>query len=273
MKVCSRCKQGRPSSAFGENPRAEDGRDKTCQGCLIQCRRYSVMNTETVALRKLARRTAPAASPDGSKVCRCCCVVRPLSTFGENKRRADGYNKTCRRCLVRERARQIASPVVHAWRKTYRQTGLEAAIRRAWLSRRPGYSAAGNKRYKAKHPVRAAALAMVRRKKWEAKYPERAKANRMRRGARLREAVKVGDVTGRQWSAILLFYGHACARCRVAASVRPLSVDHFIPLSKGGTHSADNVWPLCLPCNQRKSNRLPNETHPPHVAILREALA
>lgn len=34
-------------------------------------------------------------------------------------------------------------------------------------------------------------------------------------------------------------------------------VDHIIPLSKGGTHSWDNVRLLCNACNSKKGNKMP----------------
>ena len=32
--------------------------------------------------------------------------------------------------------------------------------------------------------------------------------------------------------------------------------DHVVPLSKGGTHTMDNVVPCCLPCNSSKNDRI-----------------
>lgn len=46
----------------------------------------------------------------------------------------------------------------------------------------------------------------------------------------------------------------ACAKCGATTA---LSVDHIIPLSRGGTHDRENLQCLCLPCNMRKSWRVP----------------
>jgi len=32
-------------------------------------------------------------------------------------------------------------------------------------------------------------------------------------------------------------------------------VEHVRPVSRGGTHAPSNVWPACVACNQRKSDR------------------
>lgn len=40
-----------------------------------------------------------------------------------------------------------------------------------------------------------------------------------------------------------------CAQCGTTES---LTIDHIVPLSKGGTHRIENLQVLCYPCNQAK---------------------
>lgn len=47
--------------------------------------------------------------------------------------------------------------------------------------------------------------------------------------------------------------------CRVCSSTENLEVDHYIPVSLGGTSDDVNLWTLCRPCNSAKSNRDPEE--------------
>lgn len=42
-----------------------------------------------------------------------------------------------------------------------------------------------------------------------------------------------------------------CGKADVA-----LTIDHIIPLSKGGTHTVENVQPLCVNCNCKKGTNL-----------------
>ncbi len=56
---------------------------------------------------------------------------------------------------------------------------------------------------------------------------------------------------------------YICQQCGIACdkeAVYPAkdfpSLDHIIPLSKGGEHSYNNVQLLCLECNLRKSDKL-----------------
>jgi 5-methylcytosine-specific restriction endonuclease McrA len=43
----------------------------------------------------------------------------------------------------------------------------------------------------------------------------------------------------------------------------PLTMDHVVPLSKGGPHTKENVVPACRPCNARKKDRLLDGTFDP----------
>lgn len=45
--------------------------------------------------------------------------------------------------------------------------------------------------------------------------------------------------------------------CQYCGSSKHLTLDHVIPLSKGGQHTWDNVVTACEQCNQRKSDRTP----------------
>jgi len=47
-------------------------------------------------------------------------------------------------------------------------------------------------------------------------------------------------------------YGHRCARC--GKPVR-LTMDHVVPLSRGGCHVEGNLQPLCQSCNSLKGTR------------------
>ena len=52
--------------------------------------------------------------------------------------------------------------------------------------------------------------------------------------------------------------GH-CAICGKKLSFRKLTIDHIIPLAKGGTNHFDNLQPVCCECNRFKSDLTPDE--------------
>lgn len=44
-------------------------------------------------------------------------------------------------------------------------------------------------------------------------------------------------------------------KCMWCGSTKELTIDHKIPLSKGGEDTYNNCWTLCRKCNQSKSNK------------------
>ncbi len=50
---------------------------------------------------------------------------------------------------------------------------------------------------------------------------------------------------------------YRCQYCGVSSS--NLTVDHVIPKSRGGTDSWENLVAACIPCNNKKANRTPEE--------------
>lgn len=45
------------------------------------------------------------------------------------------------------------------------------------------------------------------------------------------------------------------ASCRICAADEELTVDHDVPISKGGTNDLENLLIVCKTCNSRKGNR------------------
>lgn len=51
--------------------------------------------------------------------------------------------------------------------------------------------------------------------------------------------------------------GHKCAYC--GRGDLPFTIDHIVPKSKGGEDTWENLVTACLPCNNKKGNRTPEE--------------
>ncbi|MDE2996471.1 MAG: HNH endonuclease [Bacteroidota bacterium] len=48
-------------------------------------------------------------------------------------------------------------------------------------------------------------------------------------------------------------------RCQYCGSKDRLTIDHVMPKSRGGKDTWDNLVAACVPCNNRKGNRTPEE--------------
>ncbi len=93
-----------------------------------------------------------------------------------------------------------------------------------------------------------------------ASRPEtREKARHICRNYRALKKVRaLGQVITKQdWQGVLEKHDHRCAYCKV--QTKHLEQDHVVPLSRGGTHTIDNLAPACRACNTSKNNRLLSE--------------
>lgn len=68
---------------------------------------------------------------------------------------------------------------------------------------------------------------------------------------------------------IFLRDNHECQYCGKKVSEKKLTVDHVVPLSRGGRHEWENVVAACSSCNNRKGNKALEKTEmrlkrPPH---------
>lgn len=102
---------------------------------------------------------------------------------------------------------------------------------------------AAHREYAKKHPDKKSA--------WSRKYSKTHPAARIRNQHKRRAAKVVGgEYTLDEWSALCAKYGHRCLMCNKTGV--KLTVDHVIPLARGGANDIANLQPLCRSCNARK---------------------
>lgn len=89
--------------------------------------------------------------------------------------------------------------------------------------------------------------------RWKRDHPEYGQQKRGRRRARLLNA-EINDLTIAEWREILETWQYKCAYCDTEPEV--LTLDHVVPLARGGNHTRTNVVPACFDCNSRKRDEL-----------------
>lgn len=89
----------------------------------------------------------------------------------------------------------------------------------------------------------------VSRSKWMRKNREKIAIYDSNKRAKRRYAMDGGFVSPHQWAEIKRRFQYRCAYCKRKAK---LTMDHVIPLSRGGKHTPDNIVPACLRCNGMK---------------------
>ena len=81
-----------------------------------------------------------------------------------------------------------------------------------------------------------------------------AKANKLANEHKYRAAkIAAGTFTGEEWKALCDAVGNICLCCGEA---KKLTVDHIVPISKGGANTIDNLQPLCKSCNSSKKAKI-----------------
>lgn len=82
--------------------------------------------------------------------------------------------------------------------------------------------------------------------------PDKEVSKRHTRRARIKAAP--GKFNQSEWRNLCDFYQGTCLCC--GANDKPLTPDHVIPLSCGGSNRIDNIQPLCLSCNLKKGTKI-----------------
>lgn len=175
------------------------------------------------------------------QICSVCKESKPLEQFHKNKNRKNGVSVTCKPCAInRSSLWEKANPerVIQNSRNLYHKD-----IERSRANRRIRV----RKWYKANSHKAVAAT-----KDWNRRNPEYKRASEQRR-----RSAKIGngvfEISKKEISKII---SSACVAC---GSYDKMTMDHIIPLSRGGKHSIGNLQPLCFSCNSSKNNRTMTE--------------
>jgi 5-methylcytosine-specific restriction endonuclease McrA len=171
-------------------------------------------------------------------------------------RRADGWCRECARQKKRAWA-EANDDKVTAQRAAYYAENADALRARSSVygkARRaetPGYNTASNRRWQHANVEKMRAY----RKAWRTRNPEKVSAYCRRAKYRRRARIKASEHVRYDYDAIVYGATH-CGICGEAYAVDDLrSLDHIIPVSRGGADAPWNVQSAHLRCNQIKGDR------------------
>ena len=164
------------------------------------------------------------------KTCTKCKASKALTEFGKHSGGRNGLQPSCKECRSVDHK---------AWREANkdRHAAKNAAWNEANKDRRATTGAAW---YEANKDRKAATGAA-----WHAANLDKVAASTHRYRAR-KASNGVNLVTAAETAAII---AQPCMACDAPA---PSTVEHLIPISRGGAHTIGNLAPLCQPCNSSK---------------------
>jgi hypothetical protein len=143
-KVCTKCKQELPLSAFGIDRRSKSGITCQCSACLydaIVAYRESTRYRDRYNRRKIAKALESDQIARGVKTCTQCHLELPLASF---RRKKNGrYNKLpeCRKCeSIRDAAKnkevdRHGSRGLVLMYKVWRREWIKSDWHKAWLEK------------------------------------------------------------------------------------------------------------------------------------------
>lgn len=164
-------------------------------------------------------------------------------------------NKERMRQRGREYMRKKRAENPEKYRKEYRiwraknLDKVKEATRR-WRKNNPDKVRIMKKRYYERYSDKV----KDRVKRWIKKNPEKKRFQSSLRAMRRKEAE--GKFTYGEWERLKKQYGFRCPSCGRCEPEIHLTIDHIIPLVKGGSNWIENIQPLCKECNCKKHTQI-----------------
>lgn len=186
--------------------------------------------------------------------CRCCGGTFPetLDYFSYSIR--DGFNAQCKECRKKYRAAQY---LVRNERYTKDPAFKERRLAE-WLSsylKNREKHRAQQKKYRSDPDV--VTRERKRAREWQIANPDRVNVNINNRRSKFLGAI--GKITSHDVSKMLDAQENRCFYCGCDVSGGVHTIDHLIPLSRGGTNLPDNIVIACKKCNTVKGAKTPKE--------------
>ncbi len=201
-----------------------------------------------------------------SRYCRECGVeLVPSGNWPLSREKYGHY--ICRRCVnaqskaYRKTHKAQAAATMRRWRRAHK--GYYARYQKYWWKTNQTRKAAYNKAYQEKHRVEIAAYRKCYRaansdrmrtnkKRWQRANPDKVKAMNYR--ANLRRRARIAHVPFERVDREVIFQADAY-HCVYCGSTEKLTIDHIVPLAKGGAHIEENLVIACRSCNGSKGTK------------------
>lgn len=250
-KKCVSCKETKNIEFFSKNKSSRDGYKSYCKKCASeQNKRYRQRHREKINERnkrwyyeskKVKEQRTQKEISKGYRVCTNCKIEKDIHEF--YRRGNGGFYGECKKCH-------------NAKSKLYHNDNRENILekKREYYQENREYHLSYFKKYNIKNSKKN----VERARMWVKNNPERARELAVMGVNRRRAKMKKlkSDFTRMDWIKCKDYFRDEngkieCAYCN--KKMTNATQEHFIPIHKGGDHTAENILPICLSCNSKKS--------------------
>lgn len=176
------------------------------------------------------------------KICRECGCRKLTTDFYKDTRASDGLRCYCKECCqARDRKRRALNGNAIRAKKRARYKDNKERINQEC------------REFYAKNREKCLAASKV----WAEKNKDKIRLHSQNR--RVRESSQRGRIPKDYWQFMISVYGDKCMNpsCQYPQTKNNyLTLDHVVPLIKGGLHDISNFQILCKSCNSSKSDKI-----------------
>lgn len=188
-----------------------------------------------------------------TKKCSKCGEYKPANVeyYGKDKKNKDGLRGLCRVCYSEQQKKYYNEnkKKILNYKKQYYLDNADKILERDRI-------------YQEKNAEK------IRAYKRQYKKENRDLFNSYKQKRKAKKDKLPATLTAQQWEATKKAFDYGCAYCgmfeerHLQEFGENLHQDHFVPLSKGGGYTLENIVPACRRCNSSKGDRLFEEWYP-----------
>jgi len=257
-KVCTKCGKWKLLDEFHKNKQGRYGRRSYCKDCVqVYHQGYYFESRETVLAKgrgryhanieqeRIRSRLYRAKHPNADRE----RYLKNREKILEQKRIYRAENRDKIRAINRQQYLKNREQRT-AYAREYHTENREECLKRnrRYYAKHQDRLKTYARKYRAEHKKQVAAA----KSQYQKENPDQIRAARARRETKKTQVG--GSFTAQEWQALCEKYGNCCLCCGTIDE--PLTVDHVIPISKGGSSNISNLQPLCGPCNSRKHDQI-----------------
>jgi hypothetical protein len=241
-KMCNKCKCEKEIVEFSISRQSKDGYQNKCKDC------QSKYNASKIELNRIKE-----FKPLEKKYCYKCKTTKTIDNFHKDKTKDDGYNNLCK-CCKKEKYLNNHQEEKEK-RKIYNEKYKKDGRLQDWKieNRKTILEKQRNHYYKNRDKILE--LKRIYTKTDTAKISCKNKAHKRR--AKIQE----GTATTKELKCLVDITTNCYwCNCKLDKAINNgFHIDHYLPLSKNGTHTLDNIVISCPTCNMKKGSKDPFE--------------